>query len=161
MRLSFPSMSLRRRANIFSLISITIVVMTSVALTRDFVDEVDRQSLITDRLEPAAQSAGSLQAATAQTSAATAQYVVTGEGDELRLAQASLAESTDLLASLAHLVSSYPGLQVSTRVVALAHETWVTEDVMPVLADMAEGRTAAAEARIDDPSSTRHFSELD
>ena len=154
-------MSLRRRASIFSLITITIVVMTSVALTRDFVDEVDRQSLITDRLEPAAQIAGALQAATAQTSVGIAQYIVTGEGDERRLAQASLAESTDLLVSLARLVSSDPGLQVSAQVVARAYETWVTEDVMPLLADMAQGRTAAAETRIDAPSSTRHFSELD
>ena len=161
MRLSFPSLGLRRRASIFSLITITIVVMTSVALTRDFVVEVDRQSLITDRLEPAAQIAGSLQAATAQTSAAIAQYVMTGEGDERRLAETGLAESTDLLGSLEPLVSSDQALQVSAEIVALAHETWVTEEVMPVLADMAEGRTAAAETRIDAPSSTRHFSELD
>ena len=161
MSLSFPSMSLRRRATIFSLITITIVVMTSAALTRDFVDEVDRQSLITDRLEPAAQIAGSLQAATAQTSAAIAQYVVTGEGDERRLAETSLAESTNLLASLERLVSSDPALQVSARVVAGTFETWVTEDVMPLLADMAEGRKSAAEAMVDAPSANRHFAEID
>lgn len=161
MRLSFSTMSLRRRANIFSLITITIVVMTSAALTRDFVDEVDRQSLITDRLEPAAQIAGSLQAATAQTSAAIAQCVVTGEADERRLAETSLTESTDLLGSLERLVSSDPALQVSAGVVAGTFETWVTEDVMPLLADMAEGRTAAAEARVDAPSAKRHFVEID
>ena len=154
-------MSLRRRASIFSLITITIVVMTSAALTRDFVDEVDRQSLITDRLEPAAQIAGSLQAATAQTSAAIAQYVVTAEGDEQRLAETSLAHSTDLLASLERLVSSEPALQVSAGVVAGTFATWVAADVMPLLADMAEGRTAAAEARVDAPSAKRHFAEID
>jgi serine phosphatase RsbU (regulator of sigma subunit) len=161
MSLLLHRMNLRRRAAIFSLITITIVVVTSAALTRDFVDEVDRQSLITDRLEPAAQIAGSLQATTAQTSAGIAQYVVTGEGDERGLAETSLAKSIDLLDSLERLLSSDPALQMSTRVVARTYGTWVTEDVIPLFADMAEGRTSAAKRRVDAPSAARHFTDLD
>jgi serine phosphatase RsbU (regulator of sigma subunit)/CHASE3 domain sensor protein len=154
-------MSLRRRAAVSFLITITIVVIASAALARAFTDEVNRQSLITDRIEPAAQIAGALQAATARTAAGVAQYVVTGEGDERSLAQTSLDESAALLDSLGPLIAGEPVLRAFGSTVSRAHESWLAKDVKPTLADMAEGRRADAAARVDAPASQARFAELE
>jgi serine phosphatase RsbU (regulator of sigma subunit) len=154
-------MSLRRRAAVSFLITITIVVTASAALARAFTDEVDRQSLITDRIEPAAQIASALQAATARTAAGVAQYVVTGEGDERRLAQAALDESTALLDSIGPLIAGEPALQASATAVSRARASWLAKDVKPMLADMAEGKRADAAALVDAPASQARFAELE
>ncbi|CAB4969145.1 MAG: SpoIIE family protein phosphatase [Actinobacteria bacterium] len=154
-------MSLRRRATVSFLITITIVVIASAALTRAFTAEVDRQSLITDRIEPAAQAANALRSATARTAAGVAQYVVTGEGDERLLAQTALDESTALLASLGPLIAGERALQASASAVNRARDSWLTKDINPILAAMADGNRADATARVDAPASHVRFAELE
>lgn len=154
-------MSLRRRTTVLFLVTIAIVAVSVIALARSFELEVDRQSIITDQIDPAARTAAALRSEITRTAAGVAQYVVTGDADELALAETSRVESAQLLRSLENLVAGESALESAVSTVAQAHAAWITDEVEPILGDMEGGRTREAAARLDAPAFQGRFDELD
>lgn len=154
-------MSLRRRTALLSLVTIVLVIIGSLVLALGFSDEVGRQSLLTDRLEPAVVDANSLRTENAQVATSITKYVVTGDADERQSVMTSLAESTRLLRSLERLLAYDPGLRSAGAKVARAQATWMSEVLDPILVDMGGGRPKDAAARVDSSTFDMHIDELD
>jgi len=154
-------MSLRRRTTVLFLVTIAIVAVSVIALARSFELEVDRQSVITDQIDPAARTAAALRSATTRTAAGLAQYVVTGDSDELALAETSRDTSARLLRSLESLVAGESALKPAVSMVARAHAAWIKDEIEPILADMTGGRPRDAAKKLDAPAFQEHFDELD
>ncbi len=154
-------MSLRRRTSLLFLVTLAIVAVSVIVLARSFEREVDRQGIITDQIDPAARAATELRSANARTAAGIAQYVVTGDSDELALAETSRGESDRLLRSLEDLVAGESALELAVSTVAQAHSAWTTDEIDPILTEMKGGRTREAAAKLDAPAFQARFDELD
>lgn len=144
-----------------SLVTIALVIIGAVVLGWTFANEVDRQSSITDQLEPAAALAGSLQAENARTAAGVAKYVVTGDADELAVVEMSRDESARLLRALGSVLTSEPELESEVNTAAQAHAAWLKDVIEPILGDMEIGRAREAVARVDSATFEERFEELD